>query len=760
MPPIGVTLVSLLRTVERPGDFCVGGQREIIMPAIDIEGVGRISFPVLSAQVEQLIGIAESAPYGRGEETLVDPDVRRTWQIDASRVRIGGRQWQKTLDEIVADAALGLGVNGAVAADFYKLLVYDAGSFFVDHRDTEKVPGMFATMILVLPSVHRGGELAVQHLGREVVFDQHPEGPSEVGFLAFYADCLHEVRPIVSGNRVALVYNLRFLGKKSLPKPPDNRTEQRRIAERLRQWAESGDGPDKLVVPLEHAYTPAELSFEKLKGRDAAVASVLAGASEQAACDLHLALVSIEESGSADYADDHRGGRWQYASDDDAFEVGEVLDRSLTLSHMRRPDGAAPDYADFPFLESELSPPDAFENLTPDDEHFHEATGNDGASFDRSYVRAGLVLWPRARRLAVLNQAGLKTTLPHLQDLATRWQASAAGTDTPLWQEADELAGHMLHTWPSRRNEAAAEARRMLEALTLLGAVARIDSFLAARSAEGDYAASDNEAIVRAAALLAPQRASALLIQIIRHNTPTHPAECADLLKRWTMASDGRIGDVASVAAAFIGVLPGPPATRAGQHTRQDFEPVTADLVDDLLTATSLIDAGLIDSGVIGSSLANRAVGHILAWPGTYKPDSALVPAALALVKRSEARAWPAVGKLRAACLTHLRQRIAIELAAPRDWARANPISCKCTDCRELASFLIDPKRRQWHLKAAQQRRSHVESTVQNEPCDVDLATDRRGSPHMLIATKNQASHERRTAQRRADIEHEAALAG
>ena len=45
--------------------------------------------------------------------------------------------------------------------------------------------------------------------------------------------------------------------------------------------------------------------------------------------------------------------------------------------------------------------------MTPDEQHFHEATGNEGASFERTYRRAGLVLWPRARRLAVLNHAGL-----------------------------------------------------------------------------------------------------------------------------------------------------------------------------------------------------------------------------------------------------------------------------------------------------------------------------------------------------------------
>ena len=43
---------------------------------------------------------------------------------------------------------------------------------------------MFATMVLVLPSAHSGGELVIKHLGREVVLDPRPEEPSVIGFAA------------------------------------------------------------------------------------------------------------------------------------------------------------------------------------------------------------------------------------------------------------------------------------------------------------------------------------------------------------------------------------------------------------------------------------------------------------------------------------------------------------------------------------------------------------------------------------------------
>jgi predicted 2-oxoglutarate/Fe(II)-dependent dioxygenase YbiX len=123
-------------------------------------------------------------------------------------VRIGGKHWAATLQAVLARVAEGLGVGEPIAAELYKLLVYDQGSFFVSHRDTEKAPGMFATLVLSLPSVSTGGELVIRHKDREVSLDLKCEEPSELAFAAFYADCIHEVLPVTSGCRLAVIYNL------------------------------------------------------------------------------------------------------------------------------------------------------------------------------------------------------------------------------------------------------------------------------------------------------------------------------------------------------------------------------------------------------------------------------------------------------------------------------------------------------------------------------------------------------------------------
>ena len=762
MSTITREFAEILSAVERPGDFYVTGTMEIFTPQLEVEGVGPVALPLLPVQAKQLIAVADQAPYGRGEQTLVDTNVRRTWQIDANRVRIAGRHWEGTLEAIVARAAEGLGVTAPVVAELYKLLVYDQGSFFVSHRDTEKAPGMFATLVIVLPSLYTGGELLVRHQDRQVRLDLHCPEPSDAVFAAFYADCVHEVRPITSGCRLTLIYNLLRQGKGRLPEPPNYTAEAARLGELLRRWgagkALSGDeAAEKLIYPLEHAYTPAELSFDALKGRDAAAAGVVVEAAEQADCDVYLALVSIEESGSAEHTGyySRRRRRWDTEDDEDEYEIGEVYERSETLSDWCRPDGSRAELGDFPFEEDEFSPPDAFQDLEPDEQHFHEATGNEGASFERTYRRAALVLWPRERRLAVLNQAGLSVTLPYLGELASRWAGSGEDQESSLWLQAHELAGYMVRDWPRearhswRPAEAPSNAAKILNSLSQLKDTVRIDAFLSDILAEGVYSKSDNEAVVRATDLLPPPPAVELITRIIARNAAEALSACGDLLARASAGRDTeRMAELIPAAKVLVEALPGDPARAPQPDPWKRQVAVEPSFVVDLMSALCRID----------STLADRAAGHLLSWPAVYGLDSVLIPAVLRLTEQAASRDWSAVQRLRIACLAHLRVRIAEPLQPPRDWRRNNELACKCSHCSELSHFLADPEQQVWTFKAAESMRRHVEDSIRRSRCDLDLSTHRRGRPYSLVCTKNQASYERRVQQREKDLDDLAQL--
>lgn len=92
MSSLVTEFAAVLGTVRRPGDFFAAGSADLLVPMMEVEGVGPIALPLLPIQAEQLIAVAERAPYGRGEATLLDTSVRRTWQIDAGRVHIGGKR--------------------------------------------------------------------------------------------------------------------------------------------------------------------------------------------------------------------------------------------------------------------------------------------------------------------------------------------------------------------------------------------------------------------------------------------------------------------------------------------------------------------------------------------------------------------------------------------------------------------------------------------------------------------------------------------
>lgn len=82
------------------------------MPRVEVLGVGALSFPIPRAQIEDLVRRAARAPYGRGEETIVDAAVRNVWQIPPGAVKIGGNSWAANFEIILSKVKAGLGCEG------------------------------------------------------------------------------------------------------------------------------------------------------------------------------------------------------------------------------------------------------------------------------------------------------------------------------------------------------------------------------------------------------------------------------------------------------------------------------------------------------------------------------------------------------------------------------------------------------------------------------------------------------------------------
>lgn len=54
-------------------------------PGLEVEGVGQIELPLSHDSAPALIEVCNQAPFGKGSSTLVDKQVRDTWEVDASK---------------------------------------------------------------------------------------------------------------------------------------------------------------------------------------------------------------------------------------------------------------------------------------------------------------------------------------------------------------------------------------------------------------------------------------------------------------------------------------------------------------------------------------------------------------------------------------------------------------------------------------------------------------------------------------------------
>jgi hypothetical protein len=73
---------------------------EIPPPRVEVDGAGTLSFPVPDAQIASIVRRSERAPYGRGEETIVDTSLRNVWQIASGKVKIGRKFWLANFERI------------------------------------------------------------------------------------------------------------------------------------------------------------------------------------------------------------------------------------------------------------------------------------------------------------------------------------------------------------------------------------------------------------------------------------------------------------------------------------------------------------------------------------------------------------------------------------------------------------------------------------------------------------------------------------
>ncbi|KAH0022252.1 hypothetical protein KCU78_g5824, partial [Aureobasidium melanogenum] len=435
-------LLNYLDTIASSGDFATmkSYSKLSVNPHVRLLGADsqeevEIGIPLGLQDAQKLIKVARQAPFGKGEQTIVDTSFRNTWELNPSQFSLSDK-WQPYVDTLMRSACDGLGVKtNDVRAELYKMLLYEKGAMFKPHADSEKTKGMFGTLVISLPSAHFGGSVILSHNGK-----QHEFQTSYHEYLAWYSNVTHEVLEVTSGCRWVLTYNL----VQEQPGKSGSEVASRKLHAILADWkqqkveaatassapsdqpaqdSESSSvsststkhedtqksGPDlkQAIYLLEHKYTQSNLNIESLKDADRLRAKELLSICDDYGYTLYLANLEREVTGqvyendySHDFSENDDDGDEDDEDDEDNSQysgdsyhhIWDICGDLLKLTCVVDDEGHEV-FKDIPIQERDIVQVHPFKRK-PNKSEYEGYTGNEGASATHWYKDTVIVLIP------------------------------------------------------------------------------------------------------------------------------------------------------------------------------------------------------------------------------------------------------------------------------------------------------------------------------------------------------------------------------
>ena len=731
--------------------------------SLQVEGFGHVKFPVTPAKARKLLGLGQPARFGRGEQTVTDPDVRDTWEIPKHIVRAG---WDAAaLKDILATVKEELGLPNAaeLTADLHSLLVYETNQHFLAHQDSEKDDSMVGTLVVTLPSSYTGGELMVGH---NEEWKACRGSKTALSLVAFYADCRHEVLKVTSGYRITLTYNLLLHGDTSRPEGDGGTAAE--LADLLREHfstpvpryyrGPAADPPNRLVYLLDYEYTPRGLNWRRLKGADASRVALLRTAADKAGCEAVLALADIKTTHSAfkDDDDDYGYERWDddYDEDDDddeysggasdsEYDIQELVDSEVTLTHWTGPDGTRLEEISLYVDGDEVCASTQTGDLEPFSSEYEGYMGNWGNTLDRWYHRAAVVVWPRDQAFANRAETSPAWALDELAAMASAGGVpgaqAAAATLEPFWD------GALRTRTPEERGRVSGLLGKALRA-----ADAVADAETAAMLLHPFRIENLTDAYVDSFGRIADRYGQRWTADLLRtwfggehqawaygggQERPQWVAEwlhglCAGLHAR------GSAGAVAAqrlldLAWEWLGKDIGTGLASSSPSRRDEKLDGLGRPLASVLTAAAAIGA---------ASTQDTVTGYIRETQDTVTALEMPALRAAAELPRDGARGDAGFGDLAADCAVRLRARLARPQRASGDLSIELPAGgCTCDLCDTLRVFAEDKSRRTFAWPLAKERRQHVHARIDAAELPVTHVTRRQGRPYTLVLTKTEA---------------------
>ena len=721
-------VLKVLREIKGSGSFVSTGTKSFIFPGMEIMGVGEIGFPVSEIESKEIIKVAHKAPFGKGSETVINLEVRSGWEIDANKITFINNEWGKFIDEIIEQIKPELGIQEYhVTANLYKLLIYEKGDFFLTHKDSEKEMGMFGTLIIGLPTKHTGGELIVKFDGRAETIDfSEPSRQYQIPYAAFYADCDHEIKPVTSGYRICLTYNL--VQNKSEKQIQLHKLDgyAHQLAEILKE-SENDQIIPKIVL-LGHQYTPSNYTIDSLKLNDRPKAEALILASEKAGYYVKLGLVTSyvmgQLLGDGGYRNYRKGRYNDYEELTEDGEMGEVYDEYVSVENWM--DYGVPALGDIKFEAEDIISANGLNVGEPIEKHAEGYTGNAGMEMTYWYHYGAVFLWPKKYQFDLLNNISPAYKIAWIAYYNVQWnligkyeiymikkliEIGFDNLESNQHLDISPLADFLTNIKDEKylRNNCIKLLKKYFKDI-------QVESWLRLFSA---YPASCFAEIFTQSGMKLNKTIFNHLLSIL---------EAFKIQEQFTIFVDDQIDSLPIYLCSQTLAEP-------GEST------ITKEIIQKVLLLGASKDsneAWLNDTcrAILRSINRNFVNEVLLDVILSYNNQSVLVQLILA------------------ECKIDLNSRVDNKPQPPKDWSRPTPKNGNNKEIWDiLADFLESPSQQVFDYKKSQEFRSAMECAIRQVSIDLNFETIKEKSPYTLRLTKTQAKYERDMANWREDVE-------
>ncbi|TCD67253.1 hypothetical protein EIP91_000330 [Steccherinum ochraceum] len=401
-------------------------------PALPVEGLGTIGLPLGEKDAKIIKYLAESQ-HGSSKKRKHDAEEvgKVVTGFHASLVKTRNLDWEAFLTRIVGDACTALGINSYSShprCELHELLLYDPGTHSLPRAQPENVDGTFAKLLIFLPSESTGGSCHLSHDGISTVYDFDKTSVHGLTAIAWRTGVTYEIKPLTSGSRFALAYNLVH----TTTSPPPALVSNAACIAQLRQivdaWEKSSkkSAPRQIVYLLKEDYRDYKLSV--LRGEDAQKVSTLAEHAKTMGFHVGLSSVLCEVDG---YATKPTGSAYPYHRAQVGFS--EVLSREASVWNLVDLDGKKISESFSVEGGSDTIPAnlaEIVESGTHDDQDYDGDTIDEEGSLTRWYSRTVM-------GLRVLT---LRDSQSQLERCLGGWDFNASFSFDSIYEETPSLA--------------------------------------------------------------------------------------------------------------------------------------------------------------------------------------------------------------------------------------------------------------------------------------------------------------------------------